>query len=853
MNTIPTPNWDTNQLKPLRRAVLTAVLLALICLSLPTAQAAPGDLDPTFAGFGLAGVVVPAGLIPSGLALQPDGKIVVVGNLGSNTQLAVLRYLPDGQPDNTFDGDGQAVFQDMFQATEVAVQRDGRIIVGGRTNGLSFHLARLTPSGGLDASFDGDGWAEDLDSEFLFLEALLVQDDDKIVACGSMNRPASDFIVVRYTSSGSRDTSFGGGDGKVTINFKDYDGCNAIAQQKDGKLVVSGFRSEGIFDPKNFDFAVARLERDGALDDNSNGDGGFDGDGKVITDFGKNERAYAVALQPDGKIVVLGSQSKSDFSFMARYLPNGALDGTFGSGGKLTIPTDDLTELALQPDGKIVALGHHQSPDGDYKVALYRFLSNGAPDPAFNNGGKAWLDFGGDDRGFALALQPDGRILAAGSGGSSGVLIRLWPDGTFDTGGKQTHAIVAGSVYPPGSDEFVYALAVQPDGKLLVADEVRSPAGNRSDAFVTRFLPGGQVDSAFGERGTVYASSGTLNVANAIALQPDGKIVIAGRTGGSGMTDDFLIARFHPNGTVDKTFGDAFGAKTVHFGSGHDTAYALAVTPDGKIVVVGDVFNGTVNIWGVLRLTSAGQPDPSFGPNQDGKVFLHLSNTASVHAVVVQPDGKIVVAGHVDNNSAIARLLANGLPDQSFGTGGATIKDLGGYDSINALVLAPNGWFYSAGSAYNFQNNSPDFALAQFRPDGTLAECADPAGCGHWSSGVALADWGGTDSAFALDWRSDNQLVAAGFSAGRFAAAQFSTTEAVPSPLKFETEFPGGYEVSTGVKFTGSNQIVVAGYQEYNDDWNMALARFETTAHNPGPPDTPGGPSVYLPLILRQP
>src|SRR5262249_2211721 len=142
------------------------------------------------------------------------------------------------------------------------------------------------------------------------------------------------------------------------------------------------------------------------------------------------EDGEAVVIQPDGKIVVLATDFIKHTSYIVRYLSSGALDGSFGSGGKRTIPLDRLSKLALQPDGKLLALGYHQSPDGDRKFAVHRMQPNGDPDPSFNGGGIAWLDFGGSkDEGEALALLPDGRILAAGGTGNAGVLARLWPDG----------------------------------------------------------------------------------------------------------------------------------------------------------------------------------------------------------------------------------------------------------------------------------------------------------------------------------------------------------------------------------------------------------------------------------------
>lgn len=188
-------------------------------------------------------------------------------------------------------------------------------------------------------SFGGDGWVEDVDGNLYDLNALIVQLDGKIIACGSeVVGYDPDCAVIHYKVDGTRDSAFSN-DGKVTIPFGDDDFCHDMAQQGDGKLVVVGanHNREQVGDD---DFAVARLEPGGTLDDNSNGDGGFDGDGKLTTGFGADEIATATVVQPDGKIVVLGARVNQNTSYLTRYLPTGRLDGAFGSGGKLTIPTD---------------------------------------------------------------------------------------------------------------------------------------------------------------------------------------------------------------------------------------------------------------------------------------------------------------------------------------------------------------------------------------------------------------------------------------------------------------------------------------------------------------------------------
>ncbi len=828
------------------RSALIVALLSIIGLSfpiskataspatLPTAQAAPGSLDSTFGGFTDDGTVIATGMnYATNVVLQPDGKIVMIGGTDTADQLAVFRYLPNGQLDTSFAGDGTVILPDMFTADAVALQSDGRIVVGGSRDD-HFHLARLKPNGALDTSFDGDGWAQDEDAELTTLNALLVQPDGKIVACGrAFVGGNSDFGVTRYTAYGARDTAFSG-DGKLTIPFGEIENCQDVVQQNDGKLVVVG----PSFTFTDADFAVARLNSDGTLDHS------LDGDGKLTTGFGSHEYAKAVALQPDGKIVVIGAGSFGP-SYVARYLPNGALDTSFDGDGKLTIPVDVLSRLVIQPDGKLVALGYHTSPSGDSKVALHRLNANGTSDTTFGDSGVAWFDFGSSDYGTGLALLPDSRFLAVGSNGTAAVLVRVWPDGTPDTGGQQVHSLAFPPAFQPGYRESANALALLPGGAFVVAGQFFNPQFTASYPFVTRFMPDGTADPAFGTNGSaVTYVSGLYSAARAVAVQPDSKIVIAGYTAYNKdySAMDFLVARFLPTGAPDQSFGVG-GVTLIDFAGGADGATALALAPDGKIVVAGNYSNGGVNSWGITRLTTTGRPDLTF--DTDGKASVQFINNNAANAVAVQPDGKIIVGGTAKIQGSVGngdfflqRLLVNGKRDPSYGIngGGYNFTDLGGTDAINALALAPNGWLYAAGYRVSSSANS-DIALAQYTPDGKLAACIAGQACYNWPGGTFFVNAGINDYAYALDLRGDNQLVAAGCTNGNFAGVQVRT-DGVPTPQPFTTDFVGTSECARAVKFVGADKVVMAGEQDlypFSRDSNMALARFQTTTEVPTP------------------
>ena len=233
-----------------------------------------------------------------------------------------------------------------------------------------FALARFNPNGSLDTSFSGDGkQTTDFGSSGDRAHGVAIQADGKIVAAGdSLGGSGFDFALARYNPNGSLDTSFSG-DGKQTTDFGGSEAASGVKLQSDGKIVAVG--------GDDSDFALARYNPNGSLDTT------FSGDGKQTTDFGGSDGARAVALQADGKIVAVGIAGGNGSSFaVARYNPNGTLDPTFSGDGKQTTSfggyLDGATAVALQGDGKIVAVGHAGAANGDF--ALARYNPNGSLD-----------------------------------------------------------------------------------------------------------------------------------------------------------------------------------------------------------------------------------------------------------------------------------------------------------------------------------------------------------------------------------------------------------------------------------------------------------------------------------------
>lgn len=371
--------------------------------------AAIAALDPSFGGG--AGAVLFTGGPLSAVALQPDGKIVAAGMSSGN--FLIVRMNPNGTVDTSFDGDGIAFvdFGGTDRANSLAIQPDGKIVVvGSTTSGTNVAVARLNANGSLDTSFDTDGkLAIDLGGTAESANAVTIQSDGKIVIAGTTG---ADFAVIRLNgSNGSLDSTFGTGGKKIFDMGGANDSANAVAIQSDGKILAAGTNGSN--------FAVARLNGlDGSFDNS------FDIDGKVSFDMGGTDVARGVVIQPDGKIVVAGSNG-SDMAIARLLGSNGALDPSFDGDGKRTVDisgADDARAVALQTNGRILVVGDTGNNASD--TAIVRLTSTGALDTTFNSTGKYSFDISGStflDLGTAAVLTPQGRLVIAGQGGGGQV------------------------------------------------------------------------------------------------------------------------------------------------------------------------------------------------------------------------------------------------------------------------------------------------------------------------------------------------------------------------------------------------------------------------------------------------
>jgi uncharacterized delta-60 repeat protein len=395
------------------------------------------------------------------------------------------------------------------------------------------------------------------------------------------------------TGPGSLDPGFGEG-GKVTTDFPlGSDGITDVAIQRNGKIVAVGFA--GSDSAVTGDFAIARYTRDGSLDPT------FGNGGVVTTDFFANrDEASAVALQRDGKLVVAGTarggDTGPDFA-VARYNRDGTLDATFGVGGIVTTDLsggfDQATGVALQATGKIVVAGETRGAGtAGLDFALVRYDRDGSLDAGFGEGGVVTTDFaGGDDSAHAVALRPDGRIVAAGV--TTGVGPRSdFALACYRRDGRPCHAFGQGGRVTTdfgGSDastDVAHALAVLPNGRILVAGTAHN-AATGMDFALAGYRSDGRLDRRFGAAGRVTTDFfGNLDVGRALALDSRGRILVGGSAFTAAGRDDFAVARYRSDGRLDERFGDG-GKVTTDFFGGSDGARAVAVQRKRGIVAGG--------------------------------------------------------------------------------------------------------------------------------------------------------------------------------------------------------------------------------------------------------------------------
>jgi len=568
------------------------------------------------------------------VALQPDGKVLIGGKFTQVNDVGcsrIARLNADGSLDTSFDtstGANEAVYA-------VALQPDGKVLIGGiltQVDGVARNrIARLNPDGSLDSTFDPSSGANS------YVYSVATQTDGKVLIGGAVTQVngVGRSRIARLNADGSLDTGFDPGTGP---NDPVYD----ISLQDDGEVLIGGHFTHVDGVERR---GIARLNTDGSLDTS------FD------TSSGANNVVLSTALQSDGKVLIGGHFTQVDGvgrNHIARLNADGSLDTYLDTG---TGPNSFVRSVAIHTDGKVLIGGSFTQVDGDAQYHIARLNANGSLNAAFNPG------VGANDTVYVLAVQPDGKVLIGGAfttvdGVARSHVARLnangWLDAGFDTS--------------MGANGPVTALVPQSDGKVLIGGTFTEVDG-MARKYIARLNDDGSLDESFDP------NPGANGLVKAMALQPDGKVLIGGWfTAVDNVTRNY-IARLNEDGSLDTGFDTSMGANSA--------VYAVAPQSDGKVLIGGNFTQvDDVDRNHIARLNADGSLDTSFDTSTGvDKLVLVLA---------LQDDGKVLIGGDFTNvegvgRSYIARLNPDGSLDTGFDPGS------GANNTVLAVVVQDDG------------------------------------------------------------------------------------------------------------------------------------------------------------------
>jgi uncharacterized delta-60 repeat protein len=752
-----------------------------------------GSPDPAFGAGGRIVHELPPGAgvttTPHSLFELAGGKLLLVGFSNFNAGVLLARFNPDGTLDATFGTGGVATPAVGIAVFEAALQADGKIVVAGygyppgasTQEGL---VARLNADGTLDATFGNSspglsklsvGTGDD------YAATLAIQPDGKIFVAGYSSIGGNMRMVAwRLDSTGTTDFTFGCASppcsGSVTfpaLGFLTL--ARSAAVLGDGRILVAGFDYINAM-------LVARLNPNGTLDATFGCNPGCLGYA-LATMPGYAPNAEDMVLLADGRIVLAGygNNGPQNRAAIARFTADGTLDETLGPGGVKTFvlgASDQFWAAALQLDGKVLLAGTVTAISSD--AAILRLGADFAVDAGYGAAGLASASFPVPTAAEAVAVQPDGRIVAAGTANAATLdfgVARWNADGALDTAFGCASPPCTGRTTVPvlTRTDSAHALLAQPDGRIVVAGGAVDGSTGQYPTAIARLNADGTPDTTFGcasppclGRNVIDFPGSVVSAANAVARQPDGKLVVAGSSR-PGSYFDFAVARFQANGTLDPDFGCATpgtcsGRTQFDMAGFDDEAFAVAVLPDGRILVAGEA--GAVPDryydFAVIRLNANGTVDNTFGTAgrafvDFGSVFPGTLYRDTAYAMHVQPDGAIVLAGRSQlssggaNRFVVARLLADGSPDAGFGTAGTVIVAAPDDAQARAVVGLADGRLLVAGHYLN--GATRDIAVVALTATGALDATFGASGVSTIAAGAR------DDLAFSAALTGDEQLV----------------------------------------------------------------------------------------------
>ena len=644
----------------------------------------PGDVAQTFdstAGFNKS---VQCTLI------QSDGKIVVGGQFTSyhsSPSNGICRLNADGTVDTSFNvGAG---FSSGATVYSLALQSDGKIIVGGyftTYKGVAANsIIRLNTDGSIDSTFNyGTGFSG-------AVYVIKIQSDGKILAGGNFTsyQGATQNRLIRLNADGSKDTAFNIGTG-----FNSY--IKTIAIQTDGKIIAGGnFTTlNGATSPKS----IIRLNSNGTVDTTFITSGGFD---EVISSTSYTGTVNAIELQADGKIIVGGifdiytaNSTSVSGKRIIRLNADGTKDTSFdvASGFLKTSTTAGIVNsISMQSDGKIIVGGDFQLYYTTLTTAknIIRLNTDGAKDTSF-----AFAN-GFNDIAYCVTVLSNGKILAGGNfttyeyGSKCGKIALINANGSFDA------TFYKGN----GINGNVFATTVQQDNKIIAVGDFNAFQNNTQNRIV-RFNTDGTKDTSFS------IGTGFNNVVESINLQADGKIIVGGQFSSYNGSTAKSIIRLNTDGTIDTSFVTGTGFNS--------SVKKIIIQPNGKIIVIGSfsTYNGATSKY-IARLNADGTIDASFNPGATSFNFLSICTAA------LQSDGKIIVGGNFtqfngNTENRLIRLNADGTKDTSFTTGS-------GFDAtVRAIVIQSNGKIIVGGEFTSYNGATGKNYIIGLNSDGSV-------------------------------------------------------------------------------------------------------------------------------------
>ena len=556
----------------------------------------------------------------------------------------------------------------------------------------------------------------------------------------------------------------------------------------------------------------------------------FGTNGIVTTQVGANTNyVNSLAIQPDGKIIAVGSAG--GMMGVRRYNSDGAPDTAFNGAVTAVQVVGDALGVALQADGKIVVVGNNGNP-ANVDIKVIRYNTNGALDSTFDGDGIVETPIGGSsDVAFAVKIQPDGKILVSGRSDSDPVFVNSFAIVRYNTNGSldttfDTDGIVI--VLGPGN-AITDSMALQSDGKIVIAHNYYT--GSAYALTVLRYESDGSPDTSFDNDGRVLTTVGT-NVEQAyVAIQKDGKIVVACSSYTSNAAGyDFWVVRYNTDGSTDDTFGNSGLVVTpIGAGAAFDMPRSIAIQANGKIVVGGKSPNGSNLDFVAVRYNRNGSLDMKWGTGGVVRTDLGGSSEA-MNAVAIQTNGRIIGGGESDVGSPGTRKFA--LARYSGDTGETSDFDRDGQSDISVFRPSEGTWYVLASSSGSISGAKWGLAtdeLAAADYDGDLktdfAVWRSGAAASLWilnsfDSTVRLEQFGqtGDDPSVIADYDGDGKADPAVFRPGAVAGQQ--------SYFYYRGSFNNASGNTSFVPWGSSGDIAARG--DYNGD-----GRFDPTIFRP--------------------